>query len=468
MANLFEEWNSTSQEDSDALGSSLGGDGGFGDSFAEEGVVLQDDASNLPRVRENPIISLNQIDLNRCTSKSGRSGGLGRRTIKMACVSNNVLVIGTSTCIVIRIQLDTMEMEEIEISKQSNVEDNFHKLFLDPTGQHLLISLENRDNYYLYAGASKPKKLSKLANQLIDSVGWDKRQTPSPTTKPFLVGTSQGVIYEVVIEGKEKYVKRVYALQGSIKICGLQFEQFPPPNIDKFFVMIVTANPTRYYQFVGRGSFEDLFDGYTSTERLRFNELPSQGRFSELHFFSKQLNERARSFAILMAEGVFHGKLLFSSQNAGDNVTIDNSFREVEGKDANHMINPLVSLGVTEFHFLLLYPTRLEVISRLSDKLVGNDCHSFDQERDGRMGGLVRDASRGTYWLFSQKSLYQVNATDEDHPRPTPSSPLLTPPHPSSPHLTLLSLALHHSPSSPHHLLLSPHPSPLLPGECHR
>jgi hypothetical protein len=361
MADLFEEWNSTGGGDSDALASSLGGDGGFGDSFAEEeGRVLQDDGNNLPRARENPIISLNQIDLNRATFKSGRPGGLGRRTIKMACVSNNVLVIGTSTCIVIRIQLDTMEMEEIEISKQSNVEDNFHKLFLDPTGNHLLISLENRDNYYLYAGASKPKKLSKLANQLLDSVGWDKRQTPSPTTKPFLVGTSQGVIYEVVIEGKEKYVKRVYSLQGSIKICGLQFEQFPQPNIDKFFVMIVTANPTRYYQFVGRGSFEELFDGYTSTERLRFNELPSQGRFSELHFFSKQLNERARSFAILMAEGVFHGNLLFSSQNAGDNVTIDNSFREVEGKDANHMINPLGELR-DDFERLSCKPLQAEL-----------------------------------------------------------------------------------------------------------
>jgi hypothetical protein len=30
------------------------------------------------------------------------------------------------------------------------------------------------------------------------------------------------------------------------------------------------------------------------------------------------------------------------------------------------------------------------------------------------MGGLVRDATRGTYWLYSQKSLYQVNVTDED------------------------------------------------------
>ena len=90
----------------------------------------------------------------------------------MACVSNNVLVIGTSTCIVMRIKLDTMEMEEIEISKQSNVEDNFHKLFLDPTGTHLLISLENRDSYYLYAGASKPKKLVELN---IYALGWARK-----------------------------------------------------------------------------------------------------------------------------------------------------------------------------------------------------------------------------------------------------------------------------------------------------
>lgn len=41
-------------------------------------------------------------------------------------------------------------------------EGKIYKMFLDPTGRHLIITTESGDNYYLYAKWKKAKLLSKI------------------------------------------------------------------------------------------------------------------------------------------------------------------------------------------------------------------------------------------------------------------------------------------------------------------
>lgn len=48
---------------------------------------------------------------------------------------------------------------EIEISRRT--EDKINKLFLDPTGNHLVVGMDNGDNFYLHSSFIKPKKLPK-------------------------------------------------------------------------------------------------------------------------------------------------------------------------------------------------------------------------------------------------------------------------------------------------------------------
>lgn len=50
-------------------------------------------------------------------------------------------------------------ISEIEISRR--VEDGINRIFLDPTGNHLLVGMENGDNYYLHSRSVRPKKLPK-------------------------------------------------------------------------------------------------------------------------------------------------------------------------------------------------------------------------------------------------------------------------------------------------------------------
>jgi hypothetical protein len=93
---------------------------------------------------------------------------------------------------------------DIEISKRP--EDQIHKLFLDPFGNHLIISLETEDNYYLHRNWKKPKLITKMKGVVVDAIAWDRGNSDPLTTKEILVGTSKGRIYETSIEASEKAI----------------------------------------------------------------------------------------------------------------------------------------------------------------------------------------------------------------------------------------------------------------------
>ena len=49
---------------------------------------------------------------------------------------------------------------DIEVTKR--LEDKIHNIYFDPTGKHLLISLESGDNFYLNSRWKKVKALPKF------------------------------------------------------------------------------------------------------------------------------------------------------------------------------------------------------------------------------------------------------------------------------------------------------------------
>ncbi len=77
------------------------------------------------------------------------------------------------------------------------------------------------------------------------------------TTNAILIGSSDGRVFETVVEakdklfveGKERYFKPVYSLGEDQPITGIRYERFPPSDPPKFFVMATTV--TRLYQFIG-------------------------------------------------------------------------------------------------------------------------------------------------------------------------------------------------------------------------
>ena len=75
-----------------------------------------------------------------------------RRLSKFVC-SNNVLMAAVSNrsgSYILRWNLESRSQEdEIEISRK--MEDSIQAIFIDPTGNHVIISMSNGDNFYLHS-----------------------------------------------------------------------------------------------------------------------------------------------------------------------------------------------------------------------------------------------------------------------------------------------------------------------------
>lgn len=150
-------------------------------------------------------------------------------------------------------------------------------------------------------------------------------------------------------------------MQQNMPICALQIEVFPEVEgvPRKFFVMAATANPSRYFQFIGGPDFETMFKYYKELDRQNCTELPGIFVFSifcdflgdmnytELRFFCKPSEACSKSFALLTGFATYYGLLYFGSQTAGEQVTMDTH-------DIRHSVAPL-SIALTEFHLLSLY-----------------------------------------------------------------------------------------------------------------
>jgi hypothetical protein len=310
-----------------------------------------------------PLFSLKKLDWEKSSNKTNKK--YKSRVILRVATSNNVIVIATNACSILRWNLadGSKEPEEIEIS--SKQEDSIEHIFIDPTGNHVIISLKNLDNYYLNIRAQRPKKISKLAG-LVECIAFDRQHATETSTKTFLVGTSNGMIYEMSLDntGKEKTCVSVYQLEQPVPITSIYFELLSGSksnvsfNTDspsggggisgwsasaasaisgaghavlggqsnavssatgdgsaRLFVMCATSSPTRMYHFIGGPSFSQLFADYVQSGTTSFTELPGEIRRAELYCYSKSLQTRAQNFALMTEMGIYHGSLLFS--NAG-------------------------------------------------------------------------------------------------------------------------------------------------------
>nr|XP_029507734.1 vacuolar protein sorting-associated protein 18 homolog [Oncorhynchus nerka] len=117
-------------------------------------------------------------------------------------VCNNQLCMSLGKDTLLRIDLAKPDQpNQIELGRKED--SRVHKLFLDPTGSHLVISLSTSECLYLNRNTQKVRSLSRWRGHLIESVGWNKLLGTETNTGPILVGTSQGIIFEAEISASE-------------------------------------------------------------------------------------------------------------------------------------------------------------------------------------------------------------------------------------------------------------------------
>lgn len=179
-----------------------------------------------------------------------------------------------------------------------------HKLFLDPSGKHVLVSTPSGDNYYFFSGwentAKRARLLPKLRNIVINAVGWNsplsqsasQAAQTSTSTKEILLGDVNGNIYECVLDGGagsgedvnnaaaaalrslarsgnvERHFRQIYSLSSdsragsggrsssgnNMAITGIRSEVWSAGNAGqskRYRAAVIVTTHTRLYQFIG-------------------------------------------------------------------------------------------------------------------------------------------------------------------------------------------------------------------------
>ena len=161
------------------------------------------------------------------------------------------------------------------LSRDGALTTLLHKVHVDPTGRHVIVSTTAGDNFYAFLGTlpsgsgtsltRRAKPLSKLKGVVIEAVSWSPSSSAASfSTREILLGTRTGQILETVlvdatlaesssfsisVPGRsgatERYVKLLYTIPERQTISGIRCDVW-----GRRAAIIVTTK-TRIYQFIG-------------------------------------------------------------------------------------------------------------------------------------------------------------------------------------------------------------------------
>ncbi len=167
--------------------------------------------------------------------------------------------MGLSSNVIVLIELaHADQVVKIPIPRKP-AEFSIYKLFMDPSGRHLIITTLEGENWYLFKGWKKPKQL-KTFKTVIESIAWNKAALLSSSnltcTREILIGARNGTIYEAILDAEEDFFKSherhlnaVFTLPERQAITGINFDSFP--SVDPKRVLVVVITTSRIYQFTG-------------------------------------------------------------------------------------------------------------------------------------------------------------------------------------------------------------------------
>ncbi|TCD69964.1 hypothetical protein EIP91_005553 [Steccherinum ochraceum] len=350
-------------------------------------------------------------------------------------VASDTLIMGLVNNIIVIIELSREEQViQIPIPRKTT-ELTIYKLFLDPSGRHLIVSSTQGENWYLFKGWKKPRLL-KSFKMIIESIAWNKSAllgtSRSTSSREMLIGARNGTLYEAVLDAEEdffksqeRYFQPVFTLPERYPVTGVKFDFFPPMEAKR--VLIVVTTPSRIYQFLGNSerrsedgsrTFAPVFASYRDTAP-KILELPGNIDQSELHVFSPNADQAyslPKGIAWMTAPGIYHGTLNFDSPTDdlidGAQLLPYPSFGESSSPPSNPQSGPPASMALTEFHFVLLYRDRVIGISTLNEELVYEDILPLKGNESIR--GITADPIRKTFWVYTDQSLYELSVRNED------------------------------------------------------
>jgi hypothetical protein len=340
-------------------------------------------------------------------------------------VASDVLVMGMLPNEVVLIEL-TRADQIIRMTIPRN-DFSLHKVFVDPSGRHIVITSNQGENWYIFKGWKKPKLL-KSFKMIIESIAWNRTallaSTGSTSTREILIGARNGTVYEALLDAEDdffkspdRYIQSLYTIQERHPITGIKFDIFPPQQGTK--ALVIATTPSRIYQFIGTPErrsddsgrvFSKLFSSYRDTVP-KILELPGNLTHSELHVFTQNADQALSlpsTMAWLTGPGVYHGSLNFNSKS--DDLIDGASLLPYPSFDSGEPEPPL-SISLTQFHFLLLYKDRLVGVGNLDDRVAYDERLPLNGRETVR--GMASDPIRKTYWIYTDQSIYELVLRNE-------------------------------------------------------
>ncbi|KAI9679115.1 MAG: hypothetical protein M1829_001785 [Trizodia sp. TS-e1964] len=362
-----------------------------------------------------------------------------------AQVANNVLILALSSGRILRIDLDNpADIDDIDLPKKVSEVGVIRSLFLDPTASHLVISTTSAENFYLHSQSRHPRPLSRLKGVSIECIAWNPL-LPTASTREILLGTSDGNVYELFLEPVSggfrrddlKHFKAVYKVPDG-PVTGLWIDALAgKPDLRR----VLVATPSTLLHFVGKlgrpghDGGSSLFTHLFEAEAPVVHDSKSSGFPRSSLVISPQPPDSPtldndgseRTFAWLSLPGVRHGKLLVSptTLELGSKVfaesklltksqlppppEVPSNHRRRSGQQPAQ--DSISSIALTQWHMLILVADRVVAVNRLDNKVV------LDQsvlEPGQRALGLITDQRKNTFWLFTNKEIFEVVSNDED------------------------------------------------------
>ncbi|KAK9789373.1 hypothetical protein WJX73_010275 [Symbiochloris irregularis] len=342
----------------------------------------------------------------------------GRGHVTAVAAASDVVVVVTSRAYLIRYDLSQglAPVAEMELSKAAGA--RAMGVWMDPTASHVICAVATAsaaEAYYVHKGWQKPRPLSKLRGILLSCVAWDLSNGTESSTGEVLLGTNAGLVFDLSVEASDKRDR------GSKKVLDLGDVREPVkglrqlPLVNRRLLVLLTT-PSRLYAFTGTAPLATLFAQYPDpADLVNYVEFPAEGHaVGQLHAWEAPGAHVPERFAWLSEAGIFHGHvdLQRSSIPASE---LDYLPRRGLLPTPAHSHEAPLALALTQYHHVVLYPSRLVVINRVSEAVVQEVplTGRAAPPLSGTPAGLLVDDSSSSLFLFSSEGLWELVAHDE-------------------------------------------------------
>jgi hypothetical protein len=348
-------------------------------------------------------------------------------------------------------------------------------VLVDPTASHTLLSAANGELYYIHSNATPKRAVRKLLgfgpavdgspvdpvsfltgiaatavahrrddtsqqsiqkglsqDTYVTAVAWDKDKGTEGSSKPILLGTSNGEIYEYAVvspQREESSEDKILNSRMPILLHKLSTEtdESSAAAVSGIYVerlrtglLILVATSGRHQ----RTRFHTFYSPHSSSFPMvladqvhtSLTELPGSIEFADLQVCADQ-------FAMRTATGIYYGTVDRTLSSPSVLAGGSSMVMETGLLSYSEGIVPCVSLAVTPHHWVLLTEANeVRYVNRVAQKVIQKERVDLDNNSNSSMnesalglGSLLMDIRRpDQVWLRKARSLVHISSSQED------------------------------------------------------